>query len=510
MGARPSSFAGQKKTEPKSVRVWSPQQAAIFDWFSAGKALVANAIQFSGDIPRNLVVRARAGTGKTTTIIEGIKRAPETRILLCAFNKRIAEELNSRLADSPAVVKTLHALGYQMIRDAWGSLPVAEAFNRANFLTQQAVDKGTPVPMQRLVNQLHTKGREMCPLNPTYDELLALAFRFDLIPDEGWTTYSVEWVVERALDAMRYAREHAPKEIDYADMIYLPLAWSLTSKAYDLVVVDEAQDMTIAQLEIGRRVCAGRMCIVGDDKQAIYGFRGADSKSLDRLKGELNAAELPLSITYRCGAEIVKYAQRLVPDIQPLDGIHPGQITSCGEDQLVQDALPGDFVLSRLNAPLVSMTLRLLGSQKRAKMAGRDLGSGIQKLITKLNCYPTSPVDKLLDNLSAWERKQCARLAAYGQGDQIARIHDQADTVRALADGCGLVRELLDRCATLFTDDESGSFILCSSVHKAKGLEANRVFVLMDTLYRRGRNPEECNIEYVAITRAKHHLILVS
>jgi superfamily I DNA/RNA helicase len=56
-----------------------------------------------------------------------------------------------------------------------------------------------------------------------------------------------------------------------------------------------------------------------------------------------------------------------------------------------------------------------------------------------------------------------------------------------------------------------GPAIVCSSVHKAKGLEARRVFVLTETLYCQGKriNQEERNIHYVAITRAKEVLVLV-
>src|SRR5262245_2928107 len=59
---------------PSNDRNWSPQQTAVFDWFNAGAG--------------NLIVRARAGTGKTTTIIEGIARANEKSILLAAFNTK--------------------------------------------------------------------------------------------------------------------------------------------------------------------------------------------------------------------------------------------------------------------------------------------------------------------------------------------------------------------------------------------------------------------------------------
>jgi len=87
---------------------------------------------------------------------------------------------------------------------------------------------------------------------------------------------------------------------------------------YDLVVVDEAQDMTASQLQLAIQSCrkGGRIAIVGDDRQAIYSFRGADSKSLDRLKGILKAKELGLTTTYRCPKRVVEIASRYVPDFR--------------------------------------------------------------------------------------------------------------------------------------------------------------------------------------------------
>ena len=80
----------------------------------------------------------------------------------------------------------------------------------------------------------------------------------------------------------------------------------------------------------------------------------------------------------------------------------------------------------------------------------------------------------------------------------------------ALADGCVSVSEIYSRVNTLFADSEDGNtkgFVVCSSVHRAKGLEADRVFVLEETV--RDDNDEEANIAYVAYTRAKKHLTRV-
>lgn len=512
MGARPSSFAAVV-VEAKPTREWSQSQQDIFWWFECPKPMTNP----------NIVVRARAGTGKTTTIIEGVDRAPEASILVAAFNKRIAAELNTRLTNPRAEAKTLHSLGYQMIRREWRGMPVNDVklhkVYRSDVLTDRAfkASGATDVPYQlrKLVTTLHTKAREMCPLEASAASLTALAVQFDLVPDEGWRAYDLEWVVTHALLAMHEAATVPPSYdigVDWADMIFLPLVWNLTSRDYQLVVVDEAQDMTAAQLEIAQRVCDGRICIVGDDRQAIYGFRGADSGSLDRLKRTLGALELPLTTTYRCGQSIVAHAQRLVPDIAAGVGNPAGVVDACTPTQLIDLVRPGDFVLSRLNAPLVSLTLRLLRNGVRATMAGRDVGAGVVAILKKLKVTDRMELFEVQRLVEGWERKQVTKLASMGVPEEADRVRDQADVLYAFIMDAGSTKEMFNKLDTLFTNVDGepvGGQVLCSSVHKAKGLEAERVFVLMDTLYRRGRTPEEINIEYVAVTRAKSHLTLV-
>jgi DNA helicase IV len=98
-------------------------------------------------------------------------------------------------------------------------------------------------------------------------------------------------------------------------MIFVP-SGTAGCALLQLVIIDEAQDMNASQLLLAMKSCkkGGRIAVVGDDRQAIYGFRGADSNSLDRLKGELVAHELGLTTTYRCPKVVVAGAARLVPD----------------------------------------------------------------------------------------------------------------------------------------------------------------------------------------------------
>src|SRR5436190_20992705 len=81
----PMTNAGRKTMD--APRVWSDEQNTVFDWFERRSSYSSG----------NLVVRARAGTGKTTTIVEGVNRANDGQILLAAFNKSIAKELQGRV-----------------------------------------------------------------------------------------------------------------------------------------------------------------------------------------------------------------------------------------------------------------------------------------------------------------------------------------------------------------------------------------------------------------------------
>jgi len=143
--------------------------------------------------------------------------------------------------------------------------------------------------------------------------------------------------------------------------------------------------------------------------------------------------------------------------------------------------------------------------------SGRDIAAGIQSVLKKLKCTSFTTMEELLRRLSAWEGKTVAKYVAYGQLALVDRTHDQAGMILALAQSAESVSDLQTRIDWLFSDDmEDHEQILCSSVHKAKGLEAERVYVLQESFYRRGVTAEEQNIEYVATTRAKGHLTFVT
>lgn len=498
--------------ETKNVTKWSDQQDNIFSWFTTASE------------GKHLIVRARAGTGKTTTIIEAVTRVDSTKqVLICAFSKAIEIELKKRIGASMNVTaKTLHAVGLACVSRFRSNIKVAFTSERADTLAQTVCGKTAPDAIVRLVSKLHTKGREIAPHARTFGELSNIQITFECLPDETWenTSFNAEYVERKSLEAMELASQvQSGQLIDGSDMIFLPVRNQWLMQQYDMVVVDEAQDMTTAQLEIALGVLktGGNIVVVGDDKQAIFAFRGADSGSLDRLKTELVAEEMGLTTTYRCGKAIVALAQSYVPDFNAHDSNADGIVSEIMTDALVGAAQAGDFILSRVNAPLVSYAMQLLRSGKRARVAGRDIGAGLRNLIRKMKARS---IPELLTKIEGWRKKEILRIeaqiksAANGRKNaltaKIETIADQAEMLVSLVEGAKNVAEVENRIVALFTDVDGlgdAGVITCSSVHRSKGLEANRVFVIKDTL--RSNSQEELNICYVAITRAKQELCFV-
>lgn len=496
------NFAGVPKrpaAPAATSRTWSAQQLAIFDWGATLKP------------GKSLLVRARAGTGKSTSIEEMVNRAPERRILVCAFNRDIAKAMQQRFPFGGRVdCKTLHGLGLRFVKYSWGKQVRVEegdekgkrAMNLARFAAPTALER-----TQKLIAKLHTKVRELEPV-ATLDDVRDIALRFDLAPDADSDDCTLDQLVEWAHRAMHLAKERVDV-IDFADMIFLPCVHNMPRPWYDMVVVDEAQDMTKPQLWLARKACKaqGRIVIVGDDRQAIYAFRGADSGSLDRLKEELGAEEMGLTATYRCGRKIVDLAKDLVPDFVS-GAAHDGEIVKRDEDTMLDEAREGDFILSRVNAPLVTICMQLLKRGVRARVKGRDIGKGIIALIRKLRAPTIADVPSLL---AARTDKELAVAATISDEDTRAAreqfLRDQQGIVLALMQGAATVDELCRRCDELFSDDAEKGAVMCSSVHKAKGLEAERVYLLEGTFRKGG---EEDNLRYVAITRAKSTLAWVS
>lgn len=247
---------------------WTDEQLDIFDWFEEGPGT------------GNAVVVARAGCGKTSTILEGARRAPDKRRIVVAFNRRIAHELQAKVPDG-IQARTLHSLGRgwcvksangidvdrwldrRRVKDAWTRIREADgAFPKGNSDLVSKVEKITAL----------VKGTQ--PYFTQRAEINEVMRSFNLAPtlfESEEFEVRPEHLVEVAWHALVITLEEFSGPISFSDMIWLPLRKGWCNGVFDLICVDEAQDMSPAQIELALRSCkeGGRICVIGDSKQCV-------------------------------------------------------------------------------------------------------------------------------------------------------------------------------------------------------------------------------------------------
>ncbi|MDE2106455.1 MAG: UvrD-helicase domain-containing protein, partial [Patescibacteria group bacterium] len=325
---------------------FSPEQLAIFAHFRSGAG--------------NLTIRARAGTGKTTTIKAAFEHAPEARILYAVFNKRNQKEAEEKIQDPRVEVKTLHSLGYAFIKRVWKNARPDDEVETDRILRavpQFRDDREAIASILKLVGF----AKNTC-VQADKNKLNEICEAQDIEPQ----------FIEDALKVLEFSKQPDPQgRISFNDMVWLPVAMGWVRPWYNLVCIDEAQDMNLPQLMMARVASSGRVIVVGDDRQAIYDFRGAVQDGMGMMIVTLRASELGLTTTYRCPKSVVRIAAEIVPDYKAADSAPEGEVGSVPD---VSSAQIGDAILSRLNAPLMPLALSLLRKNIPARIEGRDIG----------------------------------------------------------------------------------------------------------------------------------------
>lgn len=473
---------------------WSDEQTAIFNWFAAGAG--------------NLVVQARAGTGKTTTIKQAFSHAPEKgRLLYAVFNKKNQREAAEKIHDARVEVRTLHSLGFFFIKKVWSDARPDEN------IEQERIASVEVLPDEISYQVLHLVGfcKNLSVGIPDVATVVSIAEAFEVeVPDELEKAFPLTRLANVAIEVLKLSLvEDRASRISFNDMVWLPVAKGWVKPTFELVVVDEAQDMNLPQLEMAVRAAKGRICIVGDNRQAIYAFRGAASDGMAMMKERLSAAELGLTVTYRCPKAVVRIAQEVVPDYSAAPSAPEGSVHDMSVEAAVASLAVGDAVLSRLNAPLMGIALGLLRNGTPARIEGRDIGKQLVTLVRKLRA---KSIPDFLTKLSNWTCKQINRAKAQGGANvakKIEQAEDQALTLSTVAEVSSSVDDLVNRITGLFQDSENNPrpAVVCSSVHKAKGLEWSKVCLLAETFRGPDAGEQEANIYYVAVTRSKNTLV---
>ncbi len=545
--------------------IFTAEQHTIFDFVQEGKG--------------HGIIDAVAGAGKTTTIMECARFVPDKdNTLFCAFNTSIAKEIAAKFHQKGIhriTVKTIHALGRQILVDNNSTgyaikldnrkypellkngllqnqlAPHFERLARLNGLRPEAVEYDKR--QQFAVNGLYFKiQKRLVDINQKYRSTLTK----DTLAD--FEEMVIHFSIFNRLDTEKKGFKHEVKlyydchklllkagnelskntmVIDFTDMLYLPVRWKLAPvQQYDFLFIDECQDLSKAQFAIAAKYGKqdGRILAVGDPQQSIYGFTGADINSFDRVKTYTKAQELPLTTCFRCPQKVIEIAKNIRTDIKG-NKTAEGDIQTIPIHKVSKIAKPGDLIISRLKSGLVLLVFDFIDKNIKVQIHEDEATEFIGELknifkqdelqhnltmrplvFEKLRIVVVKRLEWLIKKNA--ERIMDATERAIHIKQELAYLDKKLDFIHKKVElwknDCPTLTHVLKKIKAYVSEKDNP--IRLSTIHRAKGLEENRVFIIdYDKMpydrpgFQEWEKLQEVNLKYVAVTRAKEALFLV-
>lgn len=457
----------------------------------------------------SILISALAGAAKTSTLEMICAALPVQPILCLAFNKRIAEEMKSRLPGH-VTVKTMNALGHGI----WASACARRLVVNTRKSYELLKGKVDALPRPQRLEAYDTFSETLKAIGKAklagyvpphaYHNAKRLISAEDFFAsfDEELENQQIHLIDETLIDSIRLAYEG---QIDFDDQIYMPTLFGGTFPKFPLVMVDEAQDLSALNHAMLAKLVTGRLIAVGDPYQSIYAFRGAVSSGMRALQERHGMVEMGLSTSFRCPRSIVRRAQSRAPHMNWPEWAEEGSIHEPKQWSSVN--IPdGSAIICRNNAPLFRLGFALIRSGRGVSIVGADIGPGLVKVLKKLG-PETMTQHEVFNAIDKWEAERGRKAKSKEQ------VADRADCLRVFAEYGEKLGSAIAYAKHLF---ESQGAIQLLSGHKSKGLEWNIVYHLDP---HRIPSPwattaedleQERNIEYVITTRAKKELWLVT
>ncbi len=278
-----------------------------------------------------MLVLAGPGSGKTTVIVNRIlylikeRQIPPEKILVVTFTKDAALSMQNRFVHEARThfavnFGTFHSVFYHILREAdyFGAKNVSQLFSHSKkkniiirILKEIAIGKDRFYDMDAMKEDAEGFLNAIGFYKNTQDEPAALKML-----SEGWRA-EFRKVFEAFRKGMR-------KEggIDFDDMVYECRELFLRDKErlqywqdrFSYILVDEFQDINPLQYEVIKLLGAKHrnVFVVGDDDQAIYGFRGSKPACLKAFQKDFEAKQVTLSVNYRSAEEIVRVSGKVI------------------------------------------------------------------------------------------------------------------------------------------------------------------------------------------------------
>lgn len=514
----------------------SAYQAKFFQWVETGTG--------------SAVLIAVAGSGKSTTIIRALAFIAEaTSVVVCAFNTDIIPDLEGKLAElrtetgrkfSNVTIKTFHSLGMGALMTLLGSSAKVDKLKLRKLFEYGLIDAFGETEGRvkyemyssfctKLVS--YAKGEGVGILCPKSDETFnRLIDHHDMELDhqDANMTDAIKYASVLLDESNELARRE--KIIDFDDMLYLPLLWKLKLRTREWVIVDEGQDTNPVRRAFAKLllVAGGRLAVVGDPGQAIYGFTGASHDALDLIKEEFSAITLPLTVSYRCPKAIGVLARELVPHFEVHeDAIEGSVVRDVSVAEIAKTMTKTDAILCRNTKPLVSLAYQLLAKGIACQVLGSDIGKGLTDLIRKMRAQT---IDGLVKKLNEYEEREVASHMAKGEESRAEAVTDRVECVRVfianLDEKSRTIAKLIAKIQSLFVDpsydpvtkkqEKFLKVLTLSTIHKSKGKEWDQVAILEPQLMpskwarQEWQMGQEKNLMYVAITRSRKNLFFMA
>lgn len=457
-------------------------------------------LDLSTNSNRNIMIRALAGTGKTSTL-EMIERRIFTKpVLYTVFNRKNADEAKKRML-STTQVSTFNSLGHRI----WSSFIKRQAKPDPRKMQTQLKQLAEAAKLKATKSQywenfwLILQGCELAksigyiPANHTMaaQRIATLEDLIDLLDEEpsGFVIDVINnllaWSISSAFDG----------HIDFNDQIYMPTLFATTGwPEFPLTMVDEYQDLNKVNHHMIRRLVGNRRLIgVGDPNQSIYGFRGAMQGGMDCAIEDYDMLTCNLTVSFRCPTKIVEHVWWLVPDFKA--SRQGGSVRSIKELREVPEE-KATFIC-RNNAPLFAMAIRLLNIGHSVNVAGSELGPKLQGILQKLGSMDL-PQAKVLEAIDEWLAAKEAKGSKSGK--------DIAACLKVFAQQGPTLASAIAYCEHLFKQEGTINF---TTGHRAKGLEWPVVYHLDPHLIDLS-DPQDRNLMYVISTRSSNSLVEVA
>lgn len=317
-------------------------------------------------------------------------------------------------------------------------------------------------------------------------------------------------------------------------------------KEHSGIVVKNCQDFNALQFELVKLIKRknGRYIWTGDEHQAIYFFNNAEPHCFRYIRNYFKPiTEFELPINYRCPVSHLKYVnEKFGIPIQPRPNAPEGTIKTIEKNEIIKYVKPGDMIISRKNKWLASLLLELASNSIPVYIEDKEMVESIKKLIKAQKVTGCSGLKYKFDetikdyqkkinsimgeitNPTEKEENEGQSLDINEASTKIANFSMKMDNINFIfkllnpymeKNKNALCENFLRYIDTILNTTPSNDCVRICSVHKAKGLEANNVFVLneakvcSDFRMSLEQKEQEVNLAYISVTRAIDTLYLV-